>query len=205
MGINSKSSKSWIAGLFTAVAASLCCITPVMAFLGGAGGLASSFSRIEPFRPYLIGSTLVVFSIAWYQKLKVKREVDCDCETGERKKYFHSKSFLGIITIVSGLLISFPYYANVFYPKQLAANVIHTDKDNIQHAFFKIKGMTCEGCTQLVNSEISKVNGVIYFETSYKNASSTVKFDKSKTSIDSIAFAIQGTGYKIVSQTLISK
>ena len=48
--------------------------------------------------------------------------------------------------------------------------------------------------------EISKVNGVIQFQTSYVNANSTVKFDNTKTSIDSIAAAINSTGYKVVSQ-----
>ncbi|HEY1054273.1 MAG TPA: heavy metal transporter, partial [Emticicia sp.] len=52
-----KNNKGWIAGILTAFATSLCCITPVLALLGGASGLASSFSWIEPFRPYLIGLT----------------------------------------------------------------------------------------------------------------------------------------------------
>jgi mercuric ion transport protein len=65
-----KNNKGWVAGLLTAVAASLCCITPVLALLGGASGLASSFSWMEPFRPFLIGLTVLVFAFAWYQKLK---------------------------------------------------------------------------------------------------------------------------------------
>lgn len=79
MTIVTKNSKRFIAGLLTATAASLCCITPVLALLGGASGLASSFSWIEPFRPYLIGLTVLVFALAWYQKLKPQKQVDCDC------------------------------------------------------------------------------------------------------------------------------
>jgi mercuric ion transport protein len=40
------------AGLLTAIAASLCCITPVLALVAGTSGLASTFSWLEPFRPY---------------------------------------------------------------------------------------------------------------------------------------------------------
>ena len=56
--------------------------------------------------------------------------------------------------------------------------------------------------TQHVNSEISKVKGIVAFQTSYENANSTVKFDNSKTSVDSIAAVINSTGYKVVSQTV---
>jgi mercuric ion transport protein len=197
-----KNNKGWVAGLLTAVAASLCCITPVLALLGGASGLASSFSWMEPFRPFLIGLTVLVFAFAWYQKLKPQKQVDCDCETDNKKSFRQSKSFLGIVTVVAGLLISFPYYAKAFYPKPQETKLVVVDKINIQQAVFKIKGMSCESCTQHVNSEISKVKGIIAFQTSYKNANSTVKFDNSKTSIDSIAAAINSTGYKVVSQTV---
>ena len=197
-----KNNKGWVAGLLTAVAASLCCITPVLALLGGTSGLASSFSWIEPFRPYLIGLTALVFAFAWYQKLKPKKQVDCDCEADNKKSFWQSKSFLGIVTVIAALLISFPFYAKVFYPKPQDTKVVVVDKTNIQQAVFKIEGMSCESCTKYVNSEISKVKGIIAFQTSYENANSTVNFDNSKTSIDSIAAAINSTGYKVVLQTV---
>jgi copper chaperone CopZ len=202
MTTTTKNSKGWVAGLLTAVAASLCCITPVLALLGGASGLASSFSWIEPFRPYLIGLTVLVFAFAWYQKLKPQKKVDCDCEADNKKSFWQSKSFLGIVTVVAALLIAFPYYAKAFYPKPQEPKVVVVDKTNIQQAVFKIKGMTCESCTQHVNSEISKVIGIVAFQTSYENANSIVKFDNSKTSVDSIAAAINSTGYKVISQTV---
>lgn len=205
MTTTTKKSKGWVAGLLTAIAASLCCITPVLALLGGASGLASSFSWIEPFRPYLIGLTVLVFAFAWYQKLKPQKQVDCDCEADNKKSFWQSKSFLGFVTVVAGLLIAFPYYAKAIFPKPQEIKVVALDKTNIQQAVFKIKGMTCESCTQHVNSEISKVNGIVTFQTSYENANSIVKFDNSKTSVDSIAAAINSTGYKVVSQTVTKK
>ena len=202
MTTTTKNSKGWVAGLLTAVAASLCCITPVLVLLGGASGLASSFSWVEPFRPYLIGLTVLVFAFAWYQKLKLQKQADCDCEADNKKSFWQSKSFLGIVTVVAALLIAFPYYAKAFYQKPQEIKVVVVDKTTIQQAVFKIKGMTCESCTQHVNSEISKVKGIIAFQTSYENANSIVKFDNSKTSVDSISAAINSTGYKVVSQTV---
>src|SRR5438128_2039673 len=130
MTTTTKTNKSFIAGILTAAAASLCCITPVLAFLGGASGLASSFSWIEPFRPYLIGLTVLVFAFAWYQKLRPREQVDCNCETDNKKSFLQSKTFLGIVTVVAGLLIAFPYYAKAFYPKTKQAQIVVSDKSD---------------------------------------------------------------------------
>ena len=67
------------AGLLTAIAASLCCITPVLALIAGTSGLTSTFSWLEPFRPYFIGLTILVLGFAWYYKLKPKNLIDCYC------------------------------------------------------------------------------------------------------------------------------
>ena len=203
MTTTTKNSKGWVAGLLTAVAASLCCITPVLAFLGGASGLASSFSWIEPYRPYLIGLTIAVFAFAWFQKLKPQKQVDCDCEADNKKSFWQSKSFLAIVTIIAGLLIAFPYYAKIFYSKLQETKVIIVDKANIATVQLNISGMDCEGCTAHINGELSKVNGVIEANTSYKNGNAIVKFDNSKTSADTIANSINSIGYKVTSSTII--
>ena len=66
------------AGVFTAIAASLCCITPVIALLAGSSSIAANFSWIEPARPYLIGLSIAVLAFAWYLKLKPAKTNDMD-------------------------------------------------------------------------------------------------------------------------------
>ena len=104
------------AGLLTAITASLCCITPVLALIAGTSGIASTFSWIEPFRPYLIGLTILVLGFAWYKKLKPRKEIDCDCETDEKPKFIQSKKFLRIVTVFAIVMLAFPYYSGIFYP-----------------------------------------------------------------------------------------
>lgn len=205
MKTTTKNNKSWIAGIFAAIAASLCCITPVLAFLGGASGLASSFSWIEPYRSYLIGLTIAVFAFAWYQKLKPQKQIDCHCETDNKKSFWQSKLFLAIVTLVAALLIAFPYYAKIFYPKPQETKVIIVDKSNIATVQLNISGMDCEGCTAHINGELSKVNGVIEANTSYKNANAIIKFDNTKTSVDSLSSIVNNIGYKVISSTVINK
>lgn len=102
--------------IITATAASLCCITPVLALIAGTSSIASTFSWIEPFRPYLITLTILVLAVAWYQKLKPKKqEIDCDCED-EKPKFINSKKFLLLVSLFAGLMLAFPYYNQIFYP-----------------------------------------------------------------------------------------
>merc|ERR1711916_15172 len=95
----------------------------------GTSGIASTFSWIEPFRPYLVGLSILVLGFAWYQKLKPQKEIDCECETDDlpagkagRPKFIQSKTFLGIVTLLAIIMLAFPYYSGIFLSKYRKAN-----------------------------------------------------------------------------------
>ncbi|MBS1629528.1 MAG: mercuric transport protein MerTP [Bacteroidetes bacterium] len=193
-------SRGWIAGVVTAAAASLCCVAPVLALIGGVSGAASSFSWIEPFRPYLIGFTVLVFGFAWYQKLKPQKPADCCSPTQRKASFVQGKTFLSIVTVIAGLLVAFPYYASVFYPRAIAKPLVMVqDNTAVRQAVFRIEGMTCESCTEHVNGELAKVKGVLDFQTSYDSARSIVRYDGSSVDTGRIASAINETGYIVTS------
>lgn len=198
-----KNNRTWLAGILTAAAASLCCVVPLLAAIGGASSMASSFSWIAPYRPYLLGITILVFAVAWYQKLKPKKAEDCVCEPNTKKPFLHSSSFLAIVTLFAAAMMLFPLYAKVFYaaPKQTAAAPVKEEQTT--EMIYSIKGMTCEACTEHVDLEISKLKGIVYYQTSYDSARAIVKFDKTKTSSPDIVNAIKSTGYQVISQTPI--
>ena len=184
-------------GLLTAIASSLCCITPVLALISGTSGIASTFSWLEPFRPYLIGFTILVLGFAWYQKLKPKKEIDCDCETDEKPSFLQSKLFLGIVTVFAIVMTAFPYYSSVFYPKN-EKEIIVVDKANIQTINIEIKGMTCASCEEHINHSVNQLDGIINIKSSYENGNSVIEFDNSKTSIEEIKKSVNATGYSVI-------
>lgn len=190
-------------GLLTAIAASLCCITPVLTLIAGTSGLASTFYWLEPFRPYFIGLTILVLGFAWYQKLKPPKKIDCKCETTEKPNFMQTKSFLGIITIMTALLLSFPIYAHIFFPKTESKAII-TQTSKLQKVEFTIKGMTCSGCEHHVKTEISKLKGIVEVVVSYEKGNAIVKFDNKQTSITEIEKAINSTGYKSLKSKILS-
>lgn len=192
-----KSSKKLLgAGVVSAIAASLCCITPVLALISGASGAASAFSWMDPLRPYLIAITVLVLGFAWYQKLKPKKEIECDCETDEKPSFWQSKLFLGIITGFAVVMLAFPYYSSAFYPEN-ESNTAIVEVQNIQEVDVDIKGMTCESCNKHVEHEVYTLAGIIDAKADFKTGKALVKFDKSQVDIDSILAAINETGYKV--------
>ncbi len=187
------------AGVLTAITASLCCITPVIALVAGSSSIAANFSWIEPARPYLIGLSVAVLAFAWYLKLKPAKtnDTDCNCETTKKASFLQSKTFLGIVTVFAILMMTFPLYAKVFYPKPKIQATTPATVDNKQQVKFTIQGMSCAACELEVNNELSKINGVIAYKTSYPGKSSLVTFDKSKVDVKTIEAAISNTGYKV--------
>lgn len=202
------SSKSVGAGLLVAITASLCCITPVFATLAGIGGIASSFSWMEPFRLYLIGLTILVLGFAWYQKLRprTQEEIDCACEDDEKPSFWQSKKFLGIVTVFAVLMLAFPSYSGIFFPDNSnASNVIVVKESDILNAELSVKGMTCTGCEHSVNAALKNSEGVLEASSSYESGIATVKFDQTKVSVDQLATNVEeATGYKVTEKKVIN-
>ena len=184
-------------GILTAISASLCCITPVLTLLAGTSGLASTFSWLDPLRPYLIGLTVLVPGFAQVQKLEPQKQMEFNCDTQEKPPFIQTKKFLGIVTVFAGLMLAFPSYAHIFFPKTENQTNI-TEQANIQTVEFSINGMSCSGCEEQVNHEVNKLTGVTNTAVSYENGKAIVEFDQTKTDNQKIEQAIAKTGYSAI-------
>ena len=189
-------------GLIAALVSSLCCITPVLALVAGASGIASTFSWLDPARPFFVSITVIVLGFAWYQKLKARKaeDIECACEDDEKPSFWLTKKFLSIITVFAALMLTFPLYAHIFYPKADKQLVI-VEKSDIQTVNFEIKGMTCQGCATHVEHEVNKLDGILRVAASYELGNAVVEFDNTKTGIQEIQQAINSTGYSVTNKT----
>jgi copper chaperone CopZ len=187
------------AGLFSALAASICCITPVLAIIAGTSGIASSFSWMEPARPYFIGMTILVLGYAWYQKMKPLKKDHCDCAADQKTKFIQTKLFLGIVTVLAIIMLSLPSISHVLYTCSKDDNVIK-DRTNFQSVEFTIEGMTCESCEDHIDYEVNKLSGIQSVIISYSRGSAIIDFDTSKIEIGAIEKAINGTGYYVINK-----
>ncbi len=186
------------AGLLAAIASSLCCIAPLIAIIGGVAGTASAFAWIEPARPFLIGLSVIALSLAFYQAYKPVVVDDCNCEFPEKKSFLNSKGFLWMVTVLSILMFSFPYYSNNFHPP---VTVEQNDSDSTKtvQCTFDIKGMTCSGCEGHVQKALLPMNGVTEAKASYKDGNAVIQVDTSKVSISELKMKLEEkTGYKVL-------
>ena len=183
-------------GILAAIAASSCCIPPVIAAIVWVGGAAGTLSWMEPLRPYLIGLAVIAIGYAWYSHLKPKKDDDCGCEI-EKPKFYQTKGFLVGITLFAAISITFPYYSGIFFGDN-KKEVIVVDKNDIQKINFKIDGMTCDACQNNVNNAVNELPGIIDVKTSYSEGNAVVEFDTTQINIMEIEKAINSTGYKVV-------
>lgn len=199
-------SKLLFAGILSALAASLCCITPLLALVAGVSGAASTFSWLDPFRPWLIGLTLIVLGFAWYLKLRPKKEaINCNCDEGEvaKKPFIQSNSFLAVVTLVVTILLSFPYYSHLLVPRPANASV-ETTIPMVHQVKLDIKGMTCQGCESTVNHVLSNKKGVISTVASYDKGQAEVSYDPAVVSPETLRSAIEEEiGYQVTDMKII--
>jgi len=190
------------AGLLSAIAASLCCITPVLALIAGSTGMAATFSWLEPARPFLTGITVVILAFAWWNKLKpeTKEEIACHCEEDTKRSFWQSKKYLSIVTFFAASMLAFPYYTHLFYPRSQPVAVI-AEPGNIQKTEFLINGMTCKGCEEHIEHTVSQIPGLIEAAADHRNGTAMVRFDESKTNIEEIIETINKTGFTVIDFT----
>ena len=189
-------SKFISASLLGAVTASLCCIAPFLTLIAGTSSLAAAFSWIAPYRPYLIGLTLFVLGISWYQKLSTPKEIDGDCRP-VKPRFIHSKPFLGIVTVVALLMLAFPYYFGILYPDP-GSQVISYDPSMIHRTEFKIDGMTCSGCEAPIVHEVNQLKGILHLTVSYDSSNAIIAYDPTQTNEYKIEQAINASGYQVI-------
>ncbi|MCB1860400.1 MAG: mercuric transport protein [Gammaproteobacteria bacterium] len=107
-----------IGGVIAGVAASACCVGPlVLLMLGISGSWISSLTDLEPYRPIFIGISLL-FVVLAYRKIYIKKEGD-DCVEGEicafpRTQRMYKYLFWVVVVFILLAFIS-PYFAPLFY------------------------------------------------------------------------------------------
>jgi mercuric ion transport protein len=104
--------KTVIASLLAAGAASACCIGPVVAAVLGAGALGAASTRMEPYRPWLLGVTVVLMGVGFVSAYR--RDAECADDTCAPASRRSAKIMLWIAVVVVGLLAAFPYYMKWF-------------------------------------------------------------------------------------------
>lgn len=99
-----------IGSLLGAVAASACCIGPVVFALAGVGAFGAAAGAMEPYRPLLLGGTwlmLGVSVVAVYRPGRKSCEADGSCKPPSRRR---ERTMVWLVAGLVALLSAFPLY-----------------------------------------------------------------------------------------------
>ena len=190
-----------IASIVAAIAASLCCIGPVIAvaLALSAFGLAATF---ESIRPYLLGLTFSFIGFAFYRAYRGQDEHCATgvCEkTGSRRAQM-SFSWFGAAIVV--LLAAFPNYSGVlwktFGPRfQTAIATAATTQQN-SLVVLAVDDLNCGGCVAAIQSTVSRLDGIHDVKFNYNDNTASITFDSRRVTAQQIESKVKAAGVNVI-------
>lgn len=183
--------------VFSAVSLKLCCWGPLL--LTGVAGISGSsvyFSWLIVLKPYLLAIAFLSLGFAFYQVYKKKKVDDCvNCKT-DKPSFFKSKFYVWLVALFVIIMTLVSFYPQLFHQTK-GNEVMITNKTLIKSIVLDIEGMVCMGCEENINHSVSKIDGVIKVNTSYKEGISLIEYDTIKTNSNAIKEVIKSKGYII--------
>jgi mercuric ion transport protein len=102
--------KTVVGAVAAAVAASACCLGPVLFATIGAGALGAASLRLEPYRPWFLALTVMLLGVAFATTYRRGQAACADgtCAPSSRRT---TKIVLWAAAVLVALLATFPYYS----------------------------------------------------------------------------------------------
>lgn len=205
------------AAIAAAVAASICCLGPlVLVGLGASGAWIGSLSAMEPFRPYLIVAAVGALGYAFWRVYGAKPAVeecgpDGACRVDNAARY--NKIGLWLATFAIGAMLLAPNLLgaaaeddkSAARPSGAGAVAVTVEGGVAEAAVEKpmkkasitlaVENMTCAGCSATVRTALTRVEGVIGASVTHEPPCATVTYDSNEVSANTLTAATEKVGY----------
>lgn len=191
-----RTNKGLIGAIVAAVAASVCCVGPlVLLGLGIGGAWVGNLTAFEPFRPYLMGIALALLGYAFYSIYSKPKAEACEpgsyCANPKSEKI--NKISLWIVTILVVGLLAVPYLTPVLFVSDTDAVVLNA---NTREVVLDVPGMTCAACPVTIQKSLARVDGVIEASASFEEKNAVVRYDPTKVSTKDLMEATRKVGFE---------
>jgi mercuric ion transport protein len=193
--------------LLAAIAASACCILPLLLGAAAAGTVGVG-AALAPYRPYLVGLTVLLLGLAFYLTYRpVKATSGAECCATPKALWMRrfSRAVLWIGTVFTLGAMAYPRIAarqavvnaGSFPPTAAPATT--------KTAVFTIGNMICAECSQQIADALKKTPGVYEAKVDYGTKSAEVRYDPRKVSPEQLRAAIDRTGFPVMEVTARSR
>lgn len=175
-------------GILSALAASVCCLGPLLLIFIGLGGLGVGVALGRSHWYFILGAALLL-GFAWRSYFREKKS--CESNLCEMKG---KKTTRNVLVLASAVVLLFTGLNLYTYAKGSVAGEV-SQKEGVRVSI-TVEGMSCFTCETAVQSAVKKLPGVYQVKASAKDKLAIVSYDPQKTNLDQIVSAINQTGYK---------
>lgn len=175
-------------GVVAGIAASLCCIGPLLSLGLGLGSFAAA-AWFAQWRPFLLAVTFALLGLAWYLTY---RRPKADCKDGSCAR---PPGKAARVSLWLGTLVAL---AAAIYPELPAANhQINAASVTAGDAKFSvlIPSMDCPPCATGIEATLSRTPGVKQAAVDYDSREAVLVYDPSVTSRDKLLALIDSSGF----------
>lgn len=190
-------------GMLAALAASLCCVGPVLFALLGIGAFGAS-SLFLSLRPYLLAIAVLAIAFGFYRAY-IRRE---SCAHGEACAPMPvNKTSRIVLWVAAAGVLAFalsPYYVGYLAARftrsaqisPAAAPAVSTQASALETVTIEVTGMDCQSCEMQIKAALDNTQGVRSSDVSFERGNVRILYDPHQTDVNQIRRAIDSTGYK---------
>jgi len=213
---------SKVGTVLSAIMASACCWLPLVLLAFGVSG-AGIAGALDAYRPLFIVLTFGFLAAAFYFTYRPRKVTsasedccatpdptsksraaspseDCCAVTPSTKSRFSmmtlNKAMLWVVTVMAIAFLFFPSYMK-FFMSGGGTEEPATNNPLVRTTTFSVEGMTCEGCSLLVEKAIKKVPGVLNVKVDYERKRAVVTSEECcPAPTEAIIDAVQAAGHR---------
>jgi copper chaperone CopZ len=184
--------------VLAALAASSCCIGPLVLAALGVGG-AGAFAVLGAYRPYILAGTAVLLACGFYLTYRRPRAAEgdaCGCERPNPKAGRAGRIGLWIATAMVIVLAAAPNLIACFASRHDPTTVATTATASLEHTTIRVEGMDCEACATHIRGALAKVGGFHDLKLDLKGHTIDVTYEPAAGRLQAYVAAIDELGYE---------
>jgi len=181
--------------ILAAIAASSCCIGPLILAAIGVGG-AGAVATLSAYRPYILGVTAMFLGAGFYLTYRKPRRVAGDACACEKPSGQAGKVGLWIATVVVALVAFAPTFVARSYETSTNAGATYSANIQVEQAVVLVQGADCQACAGHIKVALKKVGGFRDLTLDVPNQRVTIAYEPAPGRLDAYVDAINALGYQ---------
>ncbi len=178
--------------LAAAIAASACCVGPlVLMLLGVSGAWIGTLTALTPYQPIFTALALGLLGLAFYKTYNKPKAEQCVpggyCASPKSGRL--NKIVLWIFTAVIAGLLMFPYAVPYVFAES------SVKETRVKQVTLEVKNMTCFACAFPVRKSLEKLDGVMSAKVTTRPPQAVVVYDPAKVTPEDMTRATTNAGY----------